>query len=614
VQRPKLSSATLAGFVAIAGGLALNTQAALAAPPEAPTTRPASAIARTTATLNGELNPKASAKAGYHFTFNTNGACTGGVTTEPGAEAAGKAIKVAAAVSGLVPSTSYTFCVVATNAAAESTSGVPQVFMTLASKPLVESEASSGVTPFAATLEAQINPENQATTNCKFEYGKTTAYGSSAACGPAVVEGSATQLESAGVSGLKAATTYHFRVVVKNATGTTGGLDREFATPALAAPSVLSESASGVSSTDAMLGASVNPNFQETTYGFEYAPNEALSGATTLPGAMPLPAVSEALSVAPTDIGGGLVPGSTYFYRVVATNASGTTHGLVQQFVTQAAPILTTGEASDVTRTSASLAGSVDPGGAETRYHFVYGQTPGYGSATAETVATGSAHVSEPVAGPLAELRPGTAYHYALVATNAVGTTVGPDRSFATSPPTPPITMTGPAEGVSQLGATITGTVDTRELQTVVAFEFGTVLYGGSLVPATLTPGPGSVATISVTFTNALQPGTSYYYRVVAHNGDGPSFGAAQSFTTATFIPGFNTPAAPQLIPFTSVAELSAKEPHGATAGFTAVTTPPTRLAIALKACRREPKRRRSGCERKARKRYGTTQKHRRQR
>ena len=42
--------------------------------------------------------------------------------------------------------------------------------------------AASGVGPFGATLEAQVNPEEQETTCVRFEYGTSTAYGSSVPC------------------------------------------------------------------------------------------------------------------------------------------------------------------------------------------------------------------------------------------------------------------------------------------------------------------------------------------------------------------------------------------------------------------------------------------------
>lgn len=67
----------------------------------------------------------------------------------------------------------------------------------------------------------------------------------------------------------------------------------------------------------------------------------------------------------------------------------------------------------------------------------------------------------------LIELEPGTTYHYALVATNALGTTViGPDQTFTTSPATPPIVSGLSVSGVTQTGATLTGTIDPQGLQT----------------------------------------------------------------------------------------------------------------------------------------------------
>ena len=53
-----------------------------------------------------------------------------------------------------------------------------------------------------------------------------------------------------------------------------------------------------------------------------------------------------------------------------------------------------------------------------------------------------------------------------------------------------------------------------------------------------------------------LQPGTVYYYRVVATNADGTTYGEEQSFATESFPTAFAIPATPALLPFTSIAEI----------------------------------------------------------
>src|SRR6188508_1938706 len=86
-----------------------------------------------------------------------------------------------------------------------------------------------------------------------------------------------------------------------------------------------------------------------------------------------------------------------------------------------APPAATTGGATGVGRTAATLNGTVDPGGKVTSWHFEYGTTSAYGlqSGGGDTTAgTSLQAVSAPVSG----LSAGTEYHYRLVPTNADGT------------------------------------------------------------------------------------------------------------------------------------------------------------------------------------------------
>jgi hypothetical protein len=93
----------------------------------------------------------------------------------------------------------------------------------------VGTEAASGVTSQAATLNGTVNPHALATTDIHFEYGQTTAYGATApVAGP--ITGSSPSAVQAAVSGLSPATTYHVRLVASTAKGTTEGPDRTFTT------------------------------------------------------------------------------------------------------------------------------------------------------------------------------------------------------------------------------------------------------------------------------------------------------------------------------------------------------------------------------------------------
>jgi hypothetical protein len=94
-------------------------------------------------------------------------------------------------------------------------------------------------------------------------------------------------------------------------------------------------------------------------------------------------------------------------------------------------PAVSTGGVADVTQSSATVLGKVNPSGAPTSYFFQYGTTTRYGAVT-PTAATAAGSGTINVTAPLAGLAPFTVYHYRLVANNRNGTTRGSDRTFKT--------------------------------------------------------------------------------------------------------------------------------------------------------------------------------------
>ena len=200
------------------------------------------------------------------------------------------------------------------------------------------------------------------------------------------------------------------------------------------------------------------------------------------------------------------------------------------------APSATTGDASGLTDTQASLAGTVNPGGQLTSYAFQYGTTTAYGQQSALTSA-GSGTADVPVRADLAGLTSGTTYHYRVIATNATGTTVGADRTFQTTgtappPPTAPSATTGGAV-VNGASATLSGSVTPNGVDTSYYFEFGTTAnYGQQTPPQGAGSGSGAVS-VSGTLPG-LAANTTYHYRLVAVGPNGAfAIGADSTFSTA---------------------------------------------------------------------------------
>ncbi len=125
-------------------------------------------------------------------------------------------------------------------------------------------------------------------------------------------------------------------------------------------------------------------------------------------------------------------------------------------------PTATSGPATSLTLTGATLTATVDPQGASTSYHFDYGTSDSYGLTTSDRDAgsgTGAVSVSVPVTG----LTNDTTYHVRIVATNAAGVTRGTDMTFRTlAPAKAPTVSTGSARSVRANGATLTGSLNPR--------------------------------------------------------------------------------------------------------------------------------------------------------
>lgn len=97
----------------------------------------------------------------------------------------------------------------------------------IASAPEAVTEPASQVLQTSAILNGTVTP-NSALTNITFEYGLTSAYGSSVLANPASAEGSLPFQVTAVLSGLTTNTVYHFRVVAVNSEGTDYGNDMTF--------------------------------------------------------------------------------------------------------------------------------------------------------------------------------------------------------------------------------------------------------------------------------------------------------------------------------------------------------------------------------------------------
>ena len=206
--------------------------------------------------------------------------------------------------------------------------------------PTVVTGSASSLRTGSAMLNATVNPEGQTVSACRFEYGASEAYGSVVQCAEAPGSGKTAAAVAAPIVGLKAGAGYHFRIVATSAAGTTYGEDRKFTTPSgpqeeVRPPTIAAEPAAAVSQNSATLAAAVNPNGAAVgSCRFEYGTTSSYGSSvacSSLPG-------SGTSGVRVSATIAGLLAGTTYDYRAVATNAGGTTYGPAQVLATTPSP------------------------------------------------------------------------------------------------------------------------------------------------------------------------------------------------------------------------------------------------------------------------------------
>jgi hypothetical protein len=394
------------------------TGTALAAAPTA-TTGPTTAAGATTATVTGTIDPGGQATTWY-VEYGTS-TSYGSKTSATSAGSGTSATAVSDNLTGLATGTTYHYRVVATNGAGTS-HGSDAVFTTLA-PPDVTAGAATSITASSATLNGTVDSNGRATTYY-FEYGTSTSYGTKTAAKSA---GSATsaQSEEAGISGLQAGHTYHFRVVATSDAGTSSSKDSSFKTSS--APAVVTGDVASVAPTTATLKGTVTPNGLSTTWWFEYGTSTSYGSKTSSQNAgLGASAVSVSTGVK------SLKVATTYHYRLVAQNSSGKIAGADRTFTTIGAPSAQTGAAQSVGPDVALVTGVLDTRGRSTTWWFEFGTSSSYGKSTASKSASSKAG-AQAVSTSLTGLTPATTYHYRLVAKSDAGTTAGSDGTFTTT-------------------------------------------------------------------------------------------------------------------------------------------------------------------------------------
>lgn len=493
------------------GGTMSGSQMSFTTPTLSPivATDDATHIANHTATLNGTINPQET-DVSYYFQWgpyeNPSAHRTYGKPVGSGS----KPVKVSTAVSGLKPGTTYYYTLLADYnyriGGAESRgriNGENKTFTTLTS-PAATTIQATNVTSNSATLNATVSP-NGLPTEWHFEIRKLFTLWKKIGAGaePVTQDWNA----SLNISGLDPDSTYRFRIVAKSIGGTAYGPEMSFKTLSFALPIATTGPAYNITKNSATLEGMINPRGSSVTYLFQYGTDASYGKYST--GQAGIVGTS---NMKVSAIINGLIPNTTYHYRLMASSAKGPVYGVDKTFTTPFSPQdVKTGVVNE--RAKIVTIPPVKP------------------TATMDTAAKGTS-TSKPIVTVGAATKIATASKPALTTGTAI-------KAIPASKPT---VSTGGATKVSSTNATIHGTVNPHGLDTTYYFQYcATPSYEKPMATSPQQVGNGaSTVNVSADIIGKFIPANTYHYRIIATNKAGTSYGEDKSFTIpATLLPAF---------------------------------------------------------------------------
>jgi uncharacterized protein (TIGR02145 family) len=447
-------------------------------------------------------------------------------------------------ISGLTSGVTYYVRAYATNSVGtkygpEITVNTAQAVATLAS-----TTAASSIGATSATSGGNITYNGGATVTVSGLVWSTSS-NPTIALSTKTSNGSATGAFTSNITGLTPGTLYYVRSYATNNVGTSYGAQISFTT--LNTPTISSTTAaSSLTSSSAVSGGTISADGGDavTSRGIVYGTSAGSSTYSMTSGSGTGTFTSNLT---------GLTPATTYYVRSFATNSVGTVYGTEISFNTTAiAPTVSaTAVPASITGSSASSGGTISSnGGATVTVSGVVWSTtstPTIALATKTTNGTATGTYTSSLTG----LAPATLYYVRAYATNSIGTSYGPERSFTTLAIAPTISGTASATSITSSTATTGGTITSDGGATVTSrgIVYGTTT-GSSTFSVTSGTGTGTY-TISLT---GLLPATTYYVRSFATNSVGTVYGTETNFTTIAIAPTLTTTAASSITKYAASA------------------------------------------------------------
>jgi hypothetical protein len=308
-------------------------------------------------------------------------------------------------------------------------------------------------------------------------------------------------------------------------------------------PIVTTNAATNITGTNATLNGTVNPNGTATSAWFEWSPDSTLAApqsttAQSLASGSSDAAVSETL--------GGLTPGTSYFFRVVASNSPGVLiRGAIVRFTTVRPPTVTTSDpAIGLTYT---VRGAVNPNGSATTAWFQFATAPGtldgpftptsFTDTPQQNVGSGTTQLA---IAQVLSVQPFTTYFVRVTGRNVGGTATGGLISFTTGG-VPLLGATTGFLGGSCGGAFCAQMFSSANPQSALTegwFEFSSDSTFKSFSPTAHQSLGSVVAAVSFQASLSIARGQEVFFRAVASN----ALGTVRSGVIHAQSPIFGTP------------------------------------------------------------------------
>ena len=188
-------------------------------------------------------------------------------------------------------------------------------------------------------------------------------------------------------------------------------------------------------------------------------------------------------------------------------------------------PVITGLASGSVSDTDFSVSALLSPGGLPTTWSVEYGLSAAYGTTLAGGTSTEEATISKALTG----LQQNTLYYFRIKAVNDKGTAYSEGLSVLTNVTTYVPVFSALSSGtITDVGATVAGTVDNGYLSTVWSIEYGlTTGYGSTAIGGTIT----TPTAVNKALTGLLQ-NTLYHWRIKAVNSKGTAYSSDQTLTT----------------------------------------------------------------------------------